>query len=218
MLADLPVVQILQMIELDDLGLAPAQMLQHPRDFFRRGDRFRRALTIFTKIRAVRLRMAQLGLTLTLDHFLHANPTCNNGEIGRQRAFPSESAEDIIILVDDLQENLGGDILNVSLGEHEAARVGNMMNDVVNQAHVTINEIVPGPGFLPQATVEKLSINVAQGHWRASSHSSRRVEDADRPRRERRSRRHAATRRLFFYFTTGNRNGKRHSSQDSMPA
>jgi hypothetical protein len=40
---------------------------------------------------------------------------------------------------------------------------------VVDQPHVTVDEVIPGPGFLPAAAVKKLSVDLAQRHVRASS-------------------------------------------------
>ena len=44
------------------------------------------------------------------------------------------------------------------------------MDHVIDQPHVPVDEIVPGAGFLPQAAVEQLAVDLAQGHGRASSH------------------------------------------------
>ena len=44
-----------------------------------------------------------------------------------------------------------------------------VVDHVVDQPHVAIDEVVPGAGFLPQTTVDQLTVDVAQGHGRASS-------------------------------------------------
>ncbi len=54
------------------------------------------------------------------------------------------------------------------------------MDHVIDEAHVAIDEIIPGPGFLPQTAVDKLTVDIPQGHGRASS----REEGTCRVRRE----------------------------------
>jgi hypothetical protein len=39
---------------------------------------------------------------------------------------------------------------------------------MINQAHVTIDELDPGPGFVLQAAIEKLAVEVAEGHVQTS--------------------------------------------------
>jgi len=40
---------------------------------------------------------------------------------------------------------------------------------MVDQAHVTIDEIVPGAGLFPQAAINELAVNITQGHGVAPS-------------------------------------------------
>ena len=35
------------------------------------------------------------------------------------------------------------------------------MDDMVDQAHVSVDEVIPGSGLLPKATVEKLAVEEA---------------------------------------------------------
>src|SRR5207248_6837997 len=69
---------------------------------------------------------------------------------------------------------LGGDVFNIFGGQHAAARIGRMLDRVVDQAHVAIDEVIPGAGLLPQATIDEVAVNVAQGHSAASSRRRRR--------------------------------------------
>ena len=39
-----------------------------------------------------------------------------------------------------------------------------MLDHVVDKPHITIDEIVPGAGLLPQAAVNQLAVNISQGH------------------------------------------------------
>ena len=48
-----------------------------------------------------------------LDHLLDADPPRHHRQVRRQRAGPLEPAEHGVIVVDDLQEDLGGDVLDV---------------------------------------------------------------------------------------------------------
>ena len=111
----------------------------------------------------------ELGLALPLDHLLDADPPGDHRQVGRQRADALVTPEDVVVVVDDLKQDLGGDILHVGLRDGPAPGMGHVLDHVVDQAQIAIDEIVPGPGFLPKTPVDELTINVAQGHGDASS-------------------------------------------------
>jgi hypothetical protein len=104
--------------------------------------------------------MAEFFLAVTPDQFLDADATGDHRQIGGQGAGPLEPAEYPIVIVDDLQQDLRRDIFDVLRGNHAAPRVGSMLDDMVDQAHVTVHEIIPGTGLLPQAAVDEATIDV----------------------------------------------------------
>ncbi len=69
-----------------------------------------------------------------------------------------------VIGVDDFEQDLGGDVFDVFSSEKAAARVSDVLDHVVDQSHVPIDEVLPGTRFLPQAAINQLAVNVAQGH------------------------------------------------------
>ena len=117
--------------------------------------------------------VAELGLALPLDDLLDADPPRDHRQVGRQRADSLVPAEDVIVVIDDPEQDLGGDVFHVGLGDHLAAGMGDMLDDVVDQAQIAIDEVVPGTGLLPQTPVDEFTINVAQGHGDASSQGRR---------------------------------------------
>ena len=143
--------------------------LEHPLHFLGGDDRPRHPRGTVVDERAVGVGVTELLLAMAADQFLHAGPAGDHREVGRQRADPLEPPEDRIIVVHDLQEDLRGDVLDILGGQDAAPRVGGVLDDVVDQAHVAIDEVIPGTGLLPQATVEKVAIDVTQRHGPASS-------------------------------------------------
>ena len=87
---------------------------------------------------------------LALDQLLDADPPRDDRQIGRERADPLEFLEDGVIVIHDPQEDLGGDVLDILGREEPTPRVGGMLDHVVDQAHVAIDEVIPGAGLLPQ--------------------------------------------------------------------
>ena len=174
LLADLAVILILQVVEPNDLRLAGRQALEHPFDFLLGDDRLDVLGRAVVDERPVGVGMPQLLLAMAADQLLDRDPTRDDRQVGRQRADPLEPLEDRVIIVHDLQQDLGGDILDV-LGRNDAApRVGGMLDDMVDQTHVPIDEVVPGAGLLPQAAVDEITIDVTQRHGAASSRRRRR--------------------------------------------
>ena len=80
-----------------------------------------------------------------------------------------EFLENGVIVVDDFQEDLGRDVFDVFGGQQAAPRIGNVLDHVVDQAHVPVDKVVPRPGLLPEAAIDELAVNVAQRHGGASS-------------------------------------------------
>ena len=75
------------------------------------------------------------------------------------------------------EQDLRGDIFDVFRGEQATTRVGDVLDHVVDQSHVAIDEVVPGAGLLPQAAIDELAVNVAQGHDVASSQTKKAQDD-----------------------------------------
>src|SRR5262249_54056966 len=75
--------------------------------------------------------------------------------------------------------------------------------------HVAIDEVVPGPGFFSQTSVDELTVNIPQGHGRASSIE----EDTCRVRREPVSQ---VEQPVKENFTTFRRGGKRPGSRCAL--
>ena len=113
--------------------------------------------------------VAELGLAEPLDDRANADPPADDGQIRRQRAVALEGAQNFVIVVNDLQKDVGGDVLDVGLGQRDAPRMGDVVDHVVDQAHVAVDEIIPGFGLVGQATVEQLAIDLAERHGRTSS-------------------------------------------------
>ena len=70
------------------------------------------------------LEVAELGLAVPLDHFLDADPPRHDRQIGRQRAGTAEAAEGAVIVIDESEEDLGGDVFDVGGRQDEAPRMG----------------------------------------------------------------------------------------------
>jgi hypothetical protein len=174
LLADLAVVQERQVIEPDDFRLALGQVLEHAPDLLGGGDRLGLVGGLVGESLAVGRRVAQLGLAVPLDQLLDADPARHDRQVGRQRAGALEAAEHAVVVVDEGQEDLRGDVLDVRRGERLAAGVGGVPDDVIDQAHVPIDEVVPGPRLVPQAAVDQMAVDVAQRHGQDSPGGHRR--------------------------------------------
>lgn len=80
-----------------------------------------------------------------------------------------EVAEHAVIVVDDPEEDLGRDVLDVGRAQDEAPGVRHVVDHVVDQAHVPVDEVVPGTRLVAEAAIEQLAVDVAEGHGRSSS-------------------------------------------------
>jgi hypothetical protein len=69
-------------------------------------------------------------------------------------------AEDRQVIVDDGQENLGGEVLAVGGGEAQRPALGGVVDDVDYEAHVAVNEVFPGPRLIVEAAVEEIAVNI----------------------------------------------------------
>jgi hypothetical protein len=54
--------------------------------------------------------------------------------------------------------------------------MGHMVDDMIDQAQIAVDEVIPGAGFLPETPVDEFTINVAQRHGAASSQGRRLME------------------------------------------
>jgi hypothetical protein len=57
-----------------------------------------------------------------------------------------------------------------------------MMNHMVNEPEITVHEVIPGAGILPQAAVDQLTVDLAEGHGRSSSPMGEREDGARKGR------------------------------------
>ena len=88
------------------------EVLEHPLDLLGRGDGlgvFRRAASVTL----VGVGVAKFLLALPPDQFLHSGPPRNHRQVCRQRADPLEPTEYPVIVVHDLEQDFGGDVLDV---------------------------------------------------------------------------------------------------------
>src|SRR5208337_1223586 len=76
--------------------------------------------------------------------------------------------QDLVVVVDDPQQNLGRDVFHVGLRDKPAAGLCNVLDHVVDQSHVTVHEVVPGTRLAPQTPVDQFAIKLAQRHGDAS--------------------------------------------------
>ena len=70
----------------------------------------------------------------------------------------------LVVIGDNLQQHFGGEILDIFRLERHAALMGGEVNDVVDQAEVTIDKIVPRPAVMLQAALEQSSIDSRERH------------------------------------------------------
>ncbi len=104
---------------------------------------------------AVGADVAQFGLAVAFDDFLDADPTGDDRQVGRQRTLPLEPSQDGVLVVDDPQQDLGGDVLDIGRREDQRPGMLDVADDVVDQAHVAVDEVVPGPRLVSQAAVDE---------------------------------------------------------------
>src|SRR5208337_3670862 len=76
--------------------------------------------------------------------------------------------QDLVVVVDDPQQNLGRDVFHVGLRDKPAAGLCNVLDHMVDQSHVAVHEVVPGTRLAPQTSVDQFAINLAQRHGDAS--------------------------------------------------
>jgi hypothetical protein len=119
-------------VEPDDLGIAFREAFEHPLDFLGRRDGLGLPQVVVADDRAVGARMAEFGLAMPLDRLLDADAPGDDREVRRQRAGPLESPEDAVIVIDDTQEDIGGNIFDVGVREREAPGMRHVMDDVVD--------------------------------------------------------------------------------------
>ena len=157
------------MVEANDFRLAIAEIFEHLVDFFGRHDRFDFVGRAVVDKGPVGVHVTELFFPMSLDELFDAGAPGDHREIGRQRAQPFELFQHGIVVGDDFQQDLSRDVFDVFGSQKAASRVGDVLNHVVDQAHVAVNEVVPCAGLFRQAAIDELAVNVAQGHGGASS-------------------------------------------------
>ncbi len=113
LLTDLTIVEILEVIESDHLGFPLGETIEHLLDFLGRGDRLDLAVRFFLDTGTMGVQVTKLGLAVPLDHLLDTGPAGHDRQVSRQRAAPLEPSQNAIIIINDGQEDLGGNVLDI---------------------------------------------------------------------------------------------------------
>ncbi len=99
-----------------------------------------------------------------IGQLVDARAPRNHCEIRRETALAAELPQGGVVILDDFEHDVGGDVFLV-LGVHgEAAHVGGVLDDVIDQPQETIDEIVPRARFVIQTTFDQFAIPGYQSH------------------------------------------------------
>ena len=90
----------------------------------------------------------------------------DHDQIRRETALALELAQHGVVVRDDLQQHLGGNVLGVLGAERHTAQVGGVVNRVVNQAEKAVHEFVPGGRFLRETAVQEFLVHLRERHGR----------------------------------------------------
>ena len=80
-------------------------------------------------------------------HFMDDNSATDDGEIGLQRRVPPESSQDVGIVCQQGQKNVGCQIVNVVSGEGNTAGVGRVLDHLDEESGKSVNECLPAARF-----------------------------------------------------------------------
>ena len=70
----------------------------------------------------------------------------------------------LVIVGDDLQQHFGREVLDVLRLQRHAPLVGGEVDDVVDQAEVAVDEVVPGPLVVMETTLQEGAIYGGKWH------------------------------------------------------
>ncbi len=101
---------------------------------------------------------------LAAVQFVDADPSRDHREVGCEVGVSAELPQDFVILGDDLEEDLRGNVLDVGGVEAGAAEVGGVLHHVVNHGEETIDEIVPGSWLLGQTALQQVAVDGQKCH------------------------------------------------------
>ncbi len=156
-----------QIEESNDLSLAAGELAEQAIDFFEAFNALGGGF-VFIQIE-VRLRgrfafANRIFDLLAACEFVDTNPASDDCEIRSQTRAAVELSQDFVIVGDDLQHDFGCNIFDVFGGNFGAAKVGGVVDDVVNQTQIPIDKIVPRAGLLSQTALEQLAIDRCHSH------------------------------------------------------
>ena len=76
----------------------------------------------------------------------------------------TEAAEDSEVIRQDRVEDLAAQVVDVVVGQPDAAGMGRVLDDMHKQADEAVNEILPCTRALREALLQQLGVNLGERH------------------------------------------------------
>ena len=109
-------------------------------------------------------RVGKGGHRLVLEHLSDDDSPGNHGQVGCQTGLATKVSKNGKIILDQVQKDLGTEVIAIIRREPHASGVGRVIDDVNHQTQEPIDKILPCPGLLVQAPFEEVSVNLGEGH------------------------------------------------------
>lgn len=97
---------------------------------------------------------------LVREHLTNDHATGDDRQVGREAALATKLAENRVVVVDDREHDLRGEILAIARRQHNRATLSRVIDDVHDQAHEPVDEVFPRPRLVGQATLKQVAIDI----------------------------------------------------------
>lgn len=169
---DLVIRSAFEMKQPDDGGFGFGQAVEHALDEFPIFDTRERVafadVSSFERI-TVRLDVPQFFGHAAADHFVDDNPPADDCQVRAERRITAEAAQDVAIVSQQSQEDVGRQVIDIVVGQGDAASVGGVLDHVGEEAGKAIHKLFPRPRFSFQATVQQDTVDFQESHDQSSS-------------------------------------------------
>ena len=158
------------MILPDDCGVGRGQVFEHLADFFLIVD----AVLGGSGVRGVGIDVGH-GRMMDRDmpqrfrlppagDFVNDNPSADDRQIPGERAFLAKATQNLSIVLEQFQEDLGEKVVLIVRGQRHAARMGRVPNDVHEQPREPVHKILPASRFIREAASQQFAVNFGESH------------------------------------------------------
>lgn len=147
-----------QVVHANDVGFGAFEVSEQPLDFLLVGHPLFGAGGVV--VSGLIGEGTQRRRRLVFEHLANDHATGDDRQVSRQAALAAKLAENRIVVVDDGEHNLGGEVFAIARRQHDRTTLSRVIDDVHDQAHEPVDEVFPRPRLVGQATLKQVAIDI----------------------------------------------------------